>query len=378
MKLVRIPVELLTEVFLQVDLFQGIRIDISGYNLSYTRTVVRRSTKRPLSKVIARLFAGPTVRALVRKIHVFGRGGVHPGALRLLLSWIPEFIQLTSFSWDGDGSFPTTMLDSLGHHWSKGHLHTRTSFSKWHITDNWSVLKLAPNMLRSLQVCMPNSPYDRVGKEARMAKRKLFWVLKNSPGLQSLTTYAPQEHIEKRGHGPSASWHDVKLGFPLPQLLELSIADKPFEHHLSALSQIPQLTVMALRIQKPQRCDKHKSSLAAVKHAFQHMMENVALSRTSNLSRYTRVLNPVTGMIHGAQRHQWNAQAEPSLQATRSTHRGEKEPRIDARQIRGPSETRLEQGNRQNTREGAEKRSRKYLDAMPPAVLFQMIEANER
>lgn len=62
-----------------------------------------------------------------------------------------------------------------------------------------------------------------------MAKRKLFWVLKNSPGLQSLTTDAPQEHIEKRGHGPLASWHDVKLGFPLPQLLELSIADKTFE-----------------------------------------------------------------------------------------------------------------------------------------------------
>ena len=227
-----LPVALVSRHFYRIVTpltYQTIYIDISGCSYPHPHVEDHTATKRPLSTLISRLSAGPAVLALVRNIHVFGRDGVHPGALELLIGWLPKLRQLCSFSWNCDGSFPPSLLTSLGQHWPKAHLDMRTSFSKCDIKKDWKVLRLAPNMLRSLHVCMPNYPYDRVGKEARVAKSKLLWALRSCPGLHSLTTYDPNVYRNNRGLGASEPWHDLKPDFLLPQLAELTIADKTFE-----------------------------------------------------------------------------------------------------------------------------------------------------
>ncbi|KAF6225888.1 hypothetical protein HO133_009890 [Letharia lupina] len=354
-------------------------------------------------------------------------------------------------------------------------------FMKCDIKKDWKVLRLAPNMLRSLHVCMPNYPYDRVGKEARVAKSKLLWALRSCPGLHSLTTYDPNVYRNNRGLGASEPWHDLKPEFLLPQLAELTIADRTFEvddllkwgakggwtklikitlwddrllygfqgceqslrsisllhtkagnenalvsicsrtirltelkikteesrlpfsalmicgpsletlaihphrdaldnwinmqdDHLSALSQIPQLAEITLHTQKPQGYEKHKSSLAAVEHAFRHVIEHGG--NEQNLRSLI--------LYDGPQTSDWDnpwglvERSSRAFKATRGTHGGNMDQNICAKHIQGPSETDHERYHRQQERVEAEKKTRDYLDAMPPAVLSQMIDNNRR
>ncbi len=216
-------------------IYDSIRIDVSEYTYIYSQTRDSKRIKQPLHGLIKRLSAGPSVRALVRNIRVSSRGRAHPDILELLLSWLPELTQLVSFSWDNDGSFPTPLLKGLAQHWPRNRLHMRTSISKCNISKDWKVLRLAPSMIRTLQVCMPNDASQSGQKQGRVAKERLLQVLNNCPGLQSLSTYGFNGYKERnstsrRGpSGPSGLWHHAKLQYPLPQLLELSIADRTFE-----------------------------------------------------------------------------------------------------------------------------------------------------
>lgn len=206
-------------------IYKSIRIDISEYTYSSSYASSRECINRPVSTLVVRLAAGPSVRAMVRSIHVFSRTVVHPNTLALLQSMVPNLSQLESFSWDVDGSFPAAFLEPLRQRWPKSHLHIRTNFYKCNIAKDWISLKLEPHMLCSLQVCMPDGAFRGGEKRALAAKKNLFWVLKNCPGLQSLTTY-PQEGYNA---GSSGLWYDMKLEDPLPQLSDLSVTDKTFE-----------------------------------------------------------------------------------------------------------------------------------------------------
>ena len=216
-------------------IYDTICIDASEYTYIYSQAEDTKRIKQPLHTLITRLSAGPSVRALVRNIQVSSSGRAHPDILKLLLSWLPELSQLVSFSWDNDCPFPTPLLKGLARHWPSTRLHMRTSISKCNISRDWKVLRLAPRMIRTLQVCMPNDASQSGQKKWRVAKEKLLQVLNNCPGLQSLTTYGYNGYRERnsfRRRGPSGLsglWHDAKLQYPLPQLLELSIADRTFE-----------------------------------------------------------------------------------------------------------------------------------------------------
>ena len=231
-----LPVALVSRHFYRITMpliYQTIQIDISdSHHPFYARGVV--PTRRDTSPLVTRLSAGPSIRALVKNIQVFGREGVHPNTLRLLLSWLPEFSQLKSFSWDVDGSFPTALLEGLAQHRPRLGLHMRTQINESNIRKDWESLKLPPTMIRSLQICMPSFQSGR-GNQALVAKRELFWVLRNCPGLQTLSTYGCVNNkyrdpsYRRRPIRPLERGPDVKLEFPLPQLLELSIADSTFE-----------------------------------------------------------------------------------------------------------------------------------------------------
>ena len=206
-------------------IYECIRIDISRYTFTYRRNFDnQKSSILPLNTLVARLSASPSVRAFVRQIRVFKRGVAHPDALDLLLSWIPEFSQLISFTWDDDCQIPMTVLNTIGQHWPGGHLHLRTMFPRQIIPD-WQILRQAPNMLRSLQIHMPGVPANHYGSVNLEAKRKLFSVLSSCPSLQCLSTY---NDLDAYKDGPTGSWHEVKFGGPLPQLSELSITDRTF------------------------------------------------------------------------------------------------------------------------------------------------------
>lgn len=239
-----LPVALVSRHFYTITvplIYQNITLDISRYVLSQPYPEDGKYVLRPLSALATRLSAGPSVRALVRNVHVIGRMGASPEALELLQYWLPRFSQLISFSWDLDCPLPTTMLECLGRHWPSSHLHMRTSIAKCDIRKDRKTLELAPHMLRSLQVNMPNCGSREGEKEARITKQRFFWALNNCPGLQTLTTYFAWNsrdkykrppHPASRSSGPSGPpglWHDIKLESPLPQLLELSVADRTFE-----------------------------------------------------------------------------------------------------------------------------------------------------
>ena len=213
-------------------IYQNITIEISEWSYSQA---YKRYVKRPPSAFVTQLSTGPTVRALVRNIHAFGRMGVHPDTLELLQSWLPHLSHLVSFSWDVDGFFPTALLECLGRRWPSSALHMRTIMPSCNIRKEWKILKVAPNMLRSLQVNMPKSGERSGNKEAFMAKKRLFWALSHCIGLRSLTTYytrdsARNHHQYRLGLSErSGSWQDVKLECPMPKLFELSIADKTID-----------------------------------------------------------------------------------------------------------------------------------------------------
>ena len=207
-------------------IYNSIRIDISECTFSWSPTNhVFDYIHCPVSTLVVRLSARPSLRAMVRNIHIFSRNAVHPGTLALLQSMVPKLSQLESLSWDVDEVFPAAFLEPLRQRWPKIHLHIRTDFDKCNITKDWKSLKLAPQMLRSLQVCMPNGGFRGGETRALAAKKHLFWVLKNCPGLQSLTTY----HQEGCDVGSLGLWYDVKLEDPLPQLSDFSFTDKTFE-----------------------------------------------------------------------------------------------------------------------------------------------------
>lgn len=163
-------------------IYQSVHIHLSEYPRSPSCYLTESH------KLIARLSAGPSVRALIKNIHVSGPSALDPDDLDLLHSWLPQLSQLVSIYWNVDGPCPTTLLNVIGKHWPGIHLHIRTDISycdKDDIKQQRRFLKLAPNMLRSLQICMPRDEYSEGG----VAKKMLFWALKNCPGLQSLTTY---------------------------------------------------------------------------------------------------------------------------------------------------------------------------------------------
>ena len=215
-------------------IYQSIQIDISGYSNSSSYTEDHLPTKRYIDPLVTRLSVSPSTRAMVRKIRVFSKDGVHPNTLKLLLSWLPKCSQLQSFSWDVHGLFPSTLLEQLAQQCPRLHLQMRTGLSKSSVKKDWKFLMIAPSILCSLQICMPK---DLSGDEdeADLAKKELFWVLRNCPSLQSLSTYSysnrkHKSHTNRRGPPlPLGSWRDEKPECPLPQLLELSITDSTFE-----------------------------------------------------------------------------------------------------------------------------------------------------
>ena len=210
-------------------IYEYIRFDISRYNFTYRQYLApQKSRILPLDTLVARLSESPSVRAFVRQIRVFKRGVAHPDALDLLLSWIPEFNQLNSLTWDDDCQVPMTVLNTFSQHWPRAHLHIRAMSPVGKISTDWQIFRQAPNMLRSLQICMPSVPANHYGSVDLEAKRKLFWVLKSCPGLQCLSTYDTQDLWRSLQGEPIGSWHRVKFGGPLPRLLELSIADRTF------------------------------------------------------------------------------------------------------------------------------------------------------
>ena len=89
------------------------------------------------------------------------------------------------------------------------------------VKKHWKVLKLVPNMVRSLEVSMPRYHWGDDEIIARRAKRTLFWVLRNCTGLESLATVPAAEVY--------AEWLYVKLESPSTQLLDITIIDKAFE-----------------------------------------------------------------------------------------------------------------------------------------------------
>ena len=210
-------------------IYECIRFDISKYTFAYRRNLApQKSSILPLDTLVARLSASPSVRGLVRHVRVFKRGVAHPDALDLLLSWIPEFSQLNSLTWDDDCQIPMTVFSTFGQHWPKAHLHMRTRLPVGEISTDWQMFRQAPNMLRSLQICMPSVPADGYGSVKLEAKRQLFWVLNSCPGLQCLSTYGDQDFSRSLQDEPTGSPHKVKFRGPLPQLLELSVTDRTF------------------------------------------------------------------------------------------------------------------------------------------------------
>lgn len=137
-------------------IYKSIRIDISGYTYSSSHTDGRQCIERPVSTLVVRLSAGPSVRAMVRSTDVFSRTAIHPETLARLQSMVPSLSQLESLSWDVDGSFPAAFLEPLRQRWPKSHLHIRTDFYDCNIAKDWISRKLAPHMLCFLQV--PSSP----------------------------------------------------------------------------------------------------------------------------------------------------------------------------------------------------------------------------
>ncbi|KAM0795975.1 hypothetical protein BDR22DRAFT_893663 [Usnea florida] len=253
MRLDELPVELLREIFIQLRddapsnllptaqvtrqfymilmplIYECIRLDISLYTFTQSLYFApQKSRPLPLDTLVARLSSSPSIRAFVRQIRVFKRGVAHPDALDLLLSLIPEFSQLTSFTWDDDCQIPTTALNIFSQHWPRAQLQIRTMSLVGNISRDWQMFRQAPNMLRSLQICIPSARTNHYGSVHHEAKRKLFWVLNNCPGLQCLSTYSDQDFSCGLHDGPRGSWHKVKFGGPLPQLLELSITDRTF------------------------------------------------------------------------------------------------------------------------------------------------------
>ena len=207
-------------------IYECIRFDISRYTFTYRQSLApKKSSIAPLDTLVARLSASPSVRAFVRHIRVFKRGVAHPDALDIFLSWLPEFSQLNSLTWDDDCQIPRTVLNTFSQYWPRAHLHMRTMCPVGKISTDWQIFRQAPNMLRSLQIRMPVNHHGSVESEA---KRKLFWVLNSCPGLQCLSTYDTQDFSRSLQDQPIGSWHEVKFGGPLPQLLELSITDRTF------------------------------------------------------------------------------------------------------------------------------------------------------
>lgn len=223
-------------------IYQSIEIDISEHSSPSSNSQScrpnrsphssgqdRRLIKRPTSDLVVRLSTSASVRRLIRNIHVFGRVQINANKLRLLYGSLLEIDYLVSFSWDVDVSLPSTLLEVLGQHWPNNQLHLRTDLAKGDIRKSGKVLDIAPHMLRSLHVCMPNQLSRSDGEKLRDAKEKLFWVLRHSPGLESLSTYAHGGYMNVRPNPRQQPWHDVKLKYPLPQILELSIADPTFQ-----------------------------------------------------------------------------------------------------------------------------------------------------
>lgn len=126
---------------------------------------------------------------------------------------------------------------------------------------------------------------------------------------------------------------------------------------------------MTLHIQEPGILEKHKSPLAAVEYAFRHLIQN------GNTKQKLKRLTLRDGPQPSDWDNPWGAVESSSriFQATRSTTEGGTEQEINARQIRGP-ETEPVQHDRQQEREEAERKTRDYLEAVPPVVLSQMIE----
>ena len=203
-------------------IYECVQLDISWYNFT------QKSSTLPLDTLIVRLSASPSVRALVRQIRVFKRGMAHPDALDLLLSWLPEFSQLDSLTWDDDRQIPRTLLNTFGQHWPRAHLLMRTMYPIGKISTEWQIFRQAPNVLRSLQICMPSNPTNDDGSVNPEAKEQLFWILNSCPGLQCLSTYGDHGSSSILQDEPIGPWHKVKFGGPLPHLLELSIADRTF------------------------------------------------------------------------------------------------------------------------------------------------------
>ena len=205
-------------------IYQSVYIDLSRSTSSLSSSLTESRT------LMARLSAGPSVRALIKNIHVSERGALDPDVRDLLHSWLPQLSQLVSIYGNVDGPCPTTLLNVIGKHWPGIRLHIRTNISyrdQDDIKQQRRFLKLAPNMLRSLQICMPNDECSEGG----VAKKKLFWALKNCPGLQSLTTYISPgfwDLLNKDFISGPQKWKRVKLGGPLPQLSEITIADATF------------------------------------------------------------------------------------------------------------------------------------------------------
>ena len=220
-------------------LYQSMQIDITKYPKADSLTEIREPVKQPLRTLFTRLSTSRSIRALIRKIHVHAQGEIETGALERLQSWIPEFSQLDWFYWDDepcmrglsdvddDFYMRNELLHVLGRHWPKVHLELRMAMAGHRRNREWKVLQQAPDMLRSLKVCMSS------GILHPEAKERLFWALRNIPGLQSLTTYDHAIYRDllcrHRCHWYSPiTWYHVKLESPLPQLVELSIQDNSF------------------------------------------------------------------------------------------------------------------------------------------------------
>ncbi len=220
-------------------LYQNVQIDITKHPEADSLAESREPVKQPLRTLFTRLSTSRSVRALIRNLHVRPQGEIEADALERLQSWIPEFSQLNWFYWDDESCMRglsdvddfymrNELLHILGRHWPKVHLELRMAMSRQCRKREWKVLKQAPDMLRSLKVCMSDGILNPEVKE------RLFWALRNIPGLQSLTTYdhAINKNLfcRHRRH-----WYPVvpprchvKLESPLPQLVELYIADDTF------------------------------------------------------------------------------------------------------------------------------------------------------
>ena len=224
-----LPVALVSHYFYGIAtrlIYESIKIDVSTSFASDVRGENCSVVKKHFGTLGARLSAGVSVRALVRNVHFFGQEVVNLEFVELLKSWISKFSQLHSLSWNVDGRFPTTLLKILDHRWPKIHLHVRTIF--YMDKKEWETLTRAPDMLRSLHVCMPEDTGDESTPIAKAAKQNLFRVLNKCRCLRSLGTYVSGSQSGYRINA-FGSWVDVKLESPLPRISEISIADKTFE-----------------------------------------------------------------------------------------------------------------------------------------------------